>query len=166
MLSQSLYRPATTTHNGAVDTTEVESWQRGERVIAHLSQRRARYPSVTWCTDGRPLILFTRQSQQQEQSGTGDLCVLRRTTDDQWWHVPQVVHRGDKTEPRAYGTMTTLTSGRIIAPFFEAGARGPGFKLLASDDNGNSWRVQGPVAVDTLVWAAPYSRHSNLPASW
>ena len=47
------------------------SWTRDERVLVYLSQRRARYASITCTVDGRRLILFTHMTEQQENRERG-----------------------------------------------------------------------------------------------
>ena len=47
------------------------TWQRDERVLAYLSERRARYPSIARAADGRQLILFTHQTAPQEEKRRG-----------------------------------------------------------------------------------------------
>ena len=69
---------------------------------------------------GRLLILFTHQTAQQERDGSGELHLVRRTRDGDWWFYPEPVFEGRQGEPRAMGTLTTLESGRIIAPLRRA----------------------------------------------
>ena len=135
-------------------------WQRGERVFAHLSERRARYPSIARAGAGRLLILFTHQTEAQEAEGRGDLFLLRRSQDGGWWRLPERVYQGGRGEPRAHGTLSALDSGRIIAPFVEVeDQKGAGpVRVLASDDHGQTWSIGSPVAIDPLVWAAPCGR--------
>ena len=139
-------------------------WERDERVFVYLSERRARYASIARAQDGRLLILFTHQTEEQENDGTGDLFLARRTKDGRWWRQPATVYEGKKGEPRAYGTMTALSSGRIIAPFAEVDDETPAseVRILTSDDNGETWNAGSPVSVDPLCWAAPYGRPFEL----
>ena len=134
-------------------------WQRGERVFAYLGENRTRYASVTRAQDGRVLILFTHQTQEQEEAGSGELWLLRRTRDGEWWEQPEPLYQGTVGEPRAYGTLTTLGSGRLIAPFVEVDDRDATgqMQLLASDDDGRTWDT-APLTIEPLVWAAPCGR--------
>ena len=143
-------------------------WQRSERTFAYLSVRRARYASITRAPDGRLLILFTHQTAEQEEAGTADLFLLRRTRDGDWWHSPELVCAGEKGQPRAYGTMTTLDSGRIIAPFAEIDDRKATsqVRMLSSADNGQTWSVDSTIDVGPLVWAAPCGRPFELAGEW
>ena len=58
------------------------------------------------------------------------------------------------------GTLTTLESGRIIAPFAELndGGAGSRLRLLASEDHGDTWTATAPLGTHPLIWAAPYGR--------
>ena len=101
------------------DQSEQGYWRRDERVFVYLSQQRARYASITRAPSGRQMILFTHQTEDQEKAGKGDLWLVRRTTDGNWWFYPETIYEGEVGEPRTYGSMTTLESGKIIAPFAE-----------------------------------------------
>ena len=136
------------------------TWHRDERVYSYISQRRARYASITRATNGRLLILFTHQTEEQERAGSGDLYLIRRTRDGDWWFYPKVVYEGGPGEPRANGTMTTLRSGTIITPFvmLTEGEQKSTLQMLISKDDGKTWHTGEPILVDPLVWAAPYGR--------
>ncbi len=144
-----------------------EVWKRSERVFAYLGERRARYASITKSQSGRLLILFTHQTEEQELEGCGDLFLIRRTLDDDWWFYPEKVHSAHAGEPRAIGTMTTLSSGTIIAPFAEVPSDDEidsslaVVHMLISEDDGDSWRVTDS-AVEGFVWAQPFGR----PFEW
>ena len=142
------------------DQSEQGYWRRDERVFVYLSQQRARYASITRAPSGRQMILFTHQTEDQEKAGKGDLWLVRRTTDGDWWFYPETIYEGEVGEPRTYGSMTTLESGKIIAPFAELNheTNTSQVRILSSEDDGQSWQT-GPV-IDTppLVWASPYGR--------
>lgn len=133
------------------------TWERDERTFVYLSKRRARYASVANTRDGRLITLFTRRSAQQEAQGTGDLVLMQAIRDGRWWSKDTVVYEGTEGEPRAYGTLTVLDSGRILAPFVEVGAQSKSSRLrmLTSDDDGRTFRSSKPVSMAPLRWAAP-----------
>lgn len=139
---------------------ERSTWQRDERTFVYLADRRARYASITRNAEGRLLVLFTHQSEQQEQNERGDLFLVRRTKDGEWWFYPETVYQAADGEPRAYGTMTTLQSDKIIVPFAELDDRAGKsiVRILFSCDGGESWDVGASIGIDPLVWAAPYGR--------
>ena len=147
----------------ASNQVEKGFWQRGERVFAYLGENRTRYASVAQTPEGRLLILFTHQTRAQEEAGTGELWLLRRSRDGRWWEQPEPIYQGMAAEPRAYGTLTTLDSGRLIAPFVELDNRNASsqVQLLTSDDKGHTWE-SAPVAAEPLLWAAPCGR----PFAW
>jgi len=137
-------------------------WERVERVTVYNSCRRARYPSIARAEDGSLLVLFTQQTLEQECTGVGDLILVRSTDGGKTWSQAQQVYRGTNVEPRALGTMTTLASGRIIAPFTEMPGAGYDdyvatsvFRLLSSEDAGKSWRLGDPDVQCPLSWWAP-----------
>jgi hypothetical protein len=142
------------------DQAVLSTWRRHERVIPYLAERRARYASITRTHDGRLLILFTHQTEQQEAEGKGDLWLISQRDDQDWWFFPRLVHEGGDGEPRAMGTMTTLNSGRIIAPFaaMDHAAAASRIHLLSSDDGGRRWTASSSIAYEPLVWAAPYGK--------
>ena len=138
----------------------IGTWQRDERTFVYLSERRARYASVAKTRDGRLITLFTRQTEQQEAHGTGDLILIQAIQGDRWWSKDRVAYEGQSGEPRAYGTLTALRSGRILAPFAEVGIRSStsSVRILTSEDNGGTFSASDPVPVSPLHWAAPYGR--------
>ena len=146
------------------DRSAAENWKRDERSFVYLSERRARYAGITRTAEGRLLILFTHQTAQQERDGSGELHLVRRTRDGDWWFYPEPVFEGRQGEPRAMGTLTTLESGRIIAPFAELNDRSAGsrLRLLSSDDHGETWAASAPLNTQPLIWAAPYGRPFEL----
>ena len=135
-------------------------WERVNRVTVHNSPRRARYPSIMRASDGALLVLFMRQTAEQELAGRGDLALARSTDEGESWSDAEIVYTSREGEPRAVGTMTTLKSGRIIAPFAEFGEAQTTSKfcLLSSEDNGKSWQVNDPSANVPLIWWAPCGR--------
>lgn len=139
-----------------------ENWKRDQRSFVYLSERRARYAGITRTAEGRLLILYTHQTAQQERDGSGELHLVRRTRDGDWWFYPETVFEGRQGEPRAMGTLATLESGRIIAPFAEldddGGSAGSRLRLLASEDHGETWTAGEPLATHPLIWATPYGR--------
>ena len=143
---------------------ERATWQRDSRTFVYLAERRARYASITRNADGRLLILFTHQTEEQEKDGIGDLFLVRRTKDGDWWFYPETIYEATEGEPRAYGTLTTLRTGKLIAPFAELDDRAGKSvtRILSSPDGGESWRVGDPLATAPLVWAAPYGRAVEL----
>ena len=134
------------------------TWQRDSRTFVYLAERRARYASITRNAEGRLLVLFTHQTEEQEKNGSGDLFLVRRTKDGDWWFYPETIYEAREGEPRAYGTMTSLRSGKLIAPFAELDDRAGKsiVRILLSPDGGESWSASAPLATDPLVWAAPY----------
>ena len=141
-------------------SNERGTWQRDSRAFVYLAERRARYASITRNADGQLLVLFTRQTEQQEEAGNGDLLLVWRTKDGEWWFYPETIHQSGEGEPRAYGTMTTLRSGTVMAPFAELDDRAgrSTVRILSSCDGGENWRASAPLGTDPLVWAAPYGR--------
>ena len=102
-------------------SADLSEWERVKRVTVHNSPRRSRYPSIARAGDGALLVLFMRQTAEQETAGQGDLVLARSTDEGQSWSDAEIVYTGREGEPRAVGTMTILNSGRIIAPFAEFG---------------------------------------------
>ena len=131
-------------------------WQRTGRVSVYDSPRRARYPSVVKTDDGSLLVLFTRQTEVQERTGRGDLMLVRSTDDGRTWSEPVMVYQGTVGEPRAVGTMTKLSTGRIIVPLAEMCQHSTQSKVqLLESQQGKKWRLR-KIAVDIpLIWWAP-----------
>jgi len=121
-------------------------WSRTHRVFAYDAPRRARYPSIARNEAGDLIVLFTQVSEQQEAGGVGDVMMK--------------VYEGKAGEPRTYGTLATLASGRLVATAAQMGA-GPAPRavhLLTSDDGGANWQASGPLAFPGVTWASPYGR--------
>jgi len=133
------------------------TWERVKRVEVYNSPLRARYPSIVRTTDDSLLVLFTRQLDEQEQAGLGDLVLVKSIDEGQTWSEGQVIFTGQAGEPRAVGTMTRLTTGQVIAPFAELNESQSTstFFLLISDDSGKNWRVSNPEVSNPLIWWVP-----------
>ena len=144
---------------GASTVTEQSrfEWSRAKRVVIHDDSRRARYPSITSTSNGFLLVLFTRQSAEQEPIGRADLVLVRSTDKGDSWSPPQVVFEGRLGETRANGTLTTLSSGRIMAPFTELVEQQTKsqVRLLSSEDGGISWQIDDIHPRLPLVWWTP-----------
>ena len=142
-------------------------WERDTRSFVYLHERRTRYPSIARTKNGNLLGLFTRQTEEQENKGIGDLLLVRRSLDGKWWMRPEVVFEGLDGEPRAAGTMTTLSSGCIIAPFVllrDADTTSE-LRVLISADDGESWFASQPISQKFLVWGMPNGRPFELNGS-
>ena len=139
-----------------------ESWERGSRAFVYLSEYRARYPSLVQTRDGQQIALFTSQSKEQEQAGIGELMMVRRTgsAEVRWWKRPRVVYAGTEGEPRAPGTLTSLSNGHIIAPFvlLRQEELSSQMHMLHSVDDAASWQVGPAIETPPLMWAAPNGR--------
>ena len=61
-------------------------------MVVYKSPRRARYPSIISTDAGDLLLLFTRQTEQQEEEGIGDLVLSRSSDGGKTWSVPQVAY--------------------------------------------------------------------------
>ena len=136
------------------------TWARQKRITVHDSLRRAAYPSITRTRDGSLLVMFTRQSQSQEEEGRGELVLSRSINQGQSWIAPEVVYRGRVGEPRAMGTMTTLRSGRIIAPFAELSDGGleNHVRMLHANSRSDQWRIEEISVQSPFVWWVPCGR--------
>jgi len=142
------------------DTKEPDkqfAWERVKRVAVYKSPWRARYPSIAKAVDDSLLVLFTRQSPEQEQAGLGDFVLVRSADGGCTWSEEQVVFSGQAGEPRAIGTMTALKNGRIIVPFAELNNSQDTstVRLLISDDGGKSWKLNAPKVTSPLAWWVP-----------
>ena len=103
------------------------------------------------------LVLFTRQTEEQEQQEAGELVLVPRSPDGKWWIRPRAVFGSRDGVPRAAGTMTTLADGRIIAPFvlLRNGGAESSLRILESRDGGDTWTAGFPIEQEHLSWAAP-----------
>ena len=135
-------------------------WERVSRVQVYNSPRRARYPSVAAQTDGSLLVLFTRQTGEQEAHETGDLLLVRSDDQGRTWSEPETVFEGRDGEPRANGTLTVLRDGRVLAPFAVLGPEQTtsAVRLLTLDGAGRDGQVSGVQADCPLAWWAPCAR--------
>lgn len=148
--------PAGCAASGGVRRT-LDSWDRVARVSAYDSPRRARYPSITKARDGSLVVLFTRQTADEERAGLGALMLVRSQDAGRTWSDAEIVFEGRTGEPRAINTMATLASGRIVAPFTElSDAQATStVRMLSSDDGGGSWQVADMRVTCPLAWWAP-----------
>ena len=139
-------------------------WQRDDRAFVYQHDGRTRYPSSVRMRDGRMLVLLTRQTKDQEKQETGDLVLVPRSPNGKGWIRPRVVFSGTDAVPRAAGTMTELTDGRIIVPFvlFRNGQTESSLRVLESTDGGQTWSASGPIKQNHLAWAAPNGRPFEL----
>ena len=135
-------------------------WQRDDRAFVYQHEGRTRYPSITRTAEGRMLVLFTRQTQEQEKAQTGDLVRVPRSPDGRWWIRPRVVFTSSEGVPRAAGTMTTLADGRIIAPFalLSKDQTASSLRILESADGGVTWTAGNPIEQKHLPWCSPNGR--------
>ena len=120
------------------------------RTSACTDTRSPRCVSLEKNGRGEILLLFTCDSAD------GSMLALARSRDDgRTWSQPQAVLRGRGAVPRAMGTLTRLTSNRLLAAFDE----GPGtLRLLSSVDGGDTWTPSEPVDCGPLLAAVPYGR--------
>ena len=122
------------------------------RTAACTLTKKPRWPSVETTADGDLLLLLTCDTADAPGAA---LCLTRSRDDGRTWSEPRAIHQSAGAEPRACGTLTRLKSGQLLAPFAEpVGA----LRLLASDDQGESWAVAGPIDCTPLLNAVPYSR--------
>ena len=138
-----------------------ENWKRDQRSFVYLSERRARYAGITRTTEGpAPDPVHSPDGPTGEGRFGRTPTWSAGTRDGDWWFYPETVFEGREGEPRAMGTLATLESGRIIAPFAELkdGGAGSRLRLLASEDHGETWTATEPLGTHPLVWAAPYGK--------
>ena len=145
---------------GGPRSSSQQLWDRVERVVVYKSPRRARYPSIIRTGAGEVLVLFTRQTEEQEIAGTGDLVLSRSGDGGKTWSEPETVYQGTSGDPRSIGTMTVLRSGRILAPFeeWEDGGARCTLRILSAVDGGKIWSVEEPKVESPFVWLAPSGR--------
>ena len=148
----------------ATDENSGDIWRRDDRAFVYQHEGRTRYPSITRTADGRMLALFTRQTQSQEEEQTGDLVLVPRSRDGQWWIRPRTVFTSDDGVPRAGGTMTTLADGRIIVPFvlLSQDQTASSLRILESADGGVTWTAGSLVEQRHLAWISPHGRPFEL----
>ena len=115
-------------------------WQRVKRVSVYDSPRRARFPALVKGHDGSLLVVFTRQTAEQEAKGYGDLMLARSDDKGKTWSRARVIYESDLGEPRAAGTMTRLKSGDLILPVAVLGQKQTSsqVRVLTSADSGKS----------------------------
>ena len=101
---------------GLLVTTVPAGWKRVQRVPIYDAQKAARYPSLARVNKDSLLVVFTRQTAEQETSGLGDLLLMRSEDRGQTWSNAEVIYPGRVGEPRAAGTMTKLKNGDLVLP--------------------------------------------------
>ena len=94
-------------------------WERTGGVTVYNSPRWARYPSIARVADNAPLVLFTRQTIEEEKACGGALVLAWSTDEANTWSVCEVIFQCETGEPRTMNTMTTLKNGRLVVPFAE-----------------------------------------------
>ena len=148
----------------ATSTTNRDIWQRDDRTFVYQHEGRTRYPGIVRAADGRMMVLFTRQTVEQESSEAGELVLVTRSPDGKWWIRPRTVFASEQGVPRAAGTMAVLSDGRIVAPLvlLSKDQTVSSLRLLESGDNGASWTTGDPIEQNYLVWAAPHGRPFEL----
>lgn len=127
-------------------------WQRDDRAFVYQHEGRTRYPSIARTADGRMLVLFTRQTEEQEKAEAGTLVLVPRSPDGKWWIRPRAVFTSSEGVPRAAGTMTALADGRIVAPFvvLRSGGTESSLRILESRDGGKTWTGWSLIASGSL----------------
>ncbi len=132
-------------------------WQRAKRVAVYRSPQRARYPALVKGLDGSLLVVFTRQTAEQEAKGHGDLMLMRSADQGQTWSPARIIHKSGLGEPRAAGTMTRLNSGDLILPVAVLQQRQTTSQVpvLTSADSGRSWKSLDTAFDVPLDWWVP-----------
>ncbi len=105
-------------------------------------RRNARYPSLARGSKGSLLVVFTRQTSEQETKGLGDLLLTRSEDRGQTWSDAEVIYPGRVGQPRAAGTMTRLNSGEFILPIAVMGKQQTTcqVRMAVSAESGTSWK--------------------------
>ena len=145
---------------GLLVTTVPAGWKRVQRVSIYDAQKRARYPSLARGSKGSLLMVFTRQTAEQETKGLGDLLLTRSEDRGQTWSDAEVIYPGRVGEPRAAGTMTRLNSGELILPIAVMGKQQTTcqVRMAVSADSGTSWKMLDTTFDVPLHWWAPRGR--------
>ena len=135
----------------------IEQFERIKRVTVYDADKVARYPSVVQTSGGELLVVFTRQSSFQQQRTVGDLVLSRSEDQGATWSTPEVVFSSQQGEPRAVGTMSLGSDGRVLLPFaiFSRGQITSSVHLLISDDQAGTWSLREVHAELPLSWWAP-----------
>ena len=142
---------------GLFTATAHAGWQRVQRVSVYDSEQRARYPSLGRGNDGSLLVVFTRQTAEQEANGRGDLMLARSEDQGQTWSDATVIYADRAGEPRAAGKMTRLKSGDLILPVAVFGTQQTTcqVRMFVSADSGKSWKSLDATFDVPLHWWAP-----------
>ena len=110
-----------------------------------------RGPSVVRNREGELLLMFASKESQTRK----DVLVVARSADGgKTWSDPHTVFTPASGAPTALGTLTCLSSGRLMAPLVDAAT----VRMLVSDDDGNTWKASDPIDCSPLRQATPYSR--------
>ena len=115
--------------------------------------KNPRRPSIVLNSQGDLLLLLTYDSATTSSPVLG---VAESKDEGKSWSHPRAVYSpsNQKASPTATGTLTRLRSGKLLAPF----AEGDVVRLLASDDDGRTWKPSKPIDCSPLHQAKPYSR--------
>lgn len=135
-------------------------WERVKRVPIYESPKNVRFPSVEITETGRVLALFTRQTEDQMVSGSGDLLLIESADGGNTWTDVRTVFEGSNATPKAHATLTGFTDGSLIAPFAleDSGQDSSTISILRSDDQGKTWNVAQPRVESPLEWIRPTGR--------
>ena len=109
---------------------------------------------------GDLIVLFSYITEEQEEAGVGDIRMIRSDDQGETWSSPTIIYRGTAGEPRTMGTLTTLSSGKLVAAVAEMGkgTQPQLVCLLTSEDGGQSWQSSAPLKFPGVNWASPYGR--------
>ena len=143
--------------NGLFSCSANAEWQRVARVAVYDSPRRARYPSVAKAKDGSILVVFTRQTAEQEKMGRGELVLVRSGDEGQTWSSTRTIYKAQNGVPRAVGTLTRRRNGNLILPVVtltreQTNAR---VEILTSTTSGQRWKSLDTNFDVPLAWWAP-----------
>ena len=120
------------------------------RASACVDTRNPRCPSIEKNGRGELLLMFACDAQD------GPILTIAYSHDEgKTWSRPQPVYTPAEATPRALGTLTRLSSDRLLAPFDEGVGT---LRLLSSTDDGDTWDLSEPVNCSPLLQAIPYSR--------
>ena len=133
-------------------------WTRGRRMSICDSDWQVRDPSLLRSPTGDVIAVFTRISEQQQQTGTGDLVAVRSEDSGVSWSDPVVVYSGDDCQPNTRGTVTALASGRMVGFVVAKKDEDTDMRLIASEDDGQSWRTTRVTMHSPLVSMMPYGK--------
>ncbi|MEA1952083.1 MAG: exo-alpha-sialidase, partial [Planctomycetota bacterium] len=112
-------------------------------------------PSLARNVQGGLLLLFTHKPAP----AAAVLALARSSDQGKTWSEHKTVHSSGSVIPKAPGTLTRLSSGKLLAPFIEE----PGtVRILSSADDGQSWQASKPIDCSPLENATPYGRLVEL----